>query len=150
MKPYATPYKEMADLIRERSRGQNALVAVDPYGVSSQLLMNCLGEDARVVYLVDETSAREVLEATRTGPSVPSEVLLWRRTSDASPRKFVTKLEQDLSVGSEVWQQEFVAYSLPERWARRFLRGPGQPEYYYRLTEFRPANSDASRLETPN
>ena len=30
-----------------------------------------------------------------------------------------------------------MAYSLPERWARRLLRGPGQPEYYYSLSEFR-------------
>jgi hypothetical protein len=62
-------------------------------------------------------------------------------------RSFVTKLEQDLSVDSEVWQREFVAYSLPERWARRLLRGPGQSAYYYRLTEFRSASSDAIRPE---
>jgi hypothetical protein len=150
VKPYATPYKEMADLIRERSRGQNALVAVDTYGGVSWLsLLNRLGNSVRVISLDNETSARQVLEAARSGPSGPSEILVWRRT-DISPESLVTKLEQDLSVGSEVWQREFVAYSLPERWARRFLRGPGQPEYYYRLTEFRSANFDASRPQTPN
>jgi len=40
-----------------------------------------------------------------------------RRTSGISPGQFVTKLEQNLSVGHEVWQRDFVAYSLPERWA---------------------------------
>jgi len=143
VKPYAAPYKEMADLIRERSRGQNALVAVDPNGVWLSLL-NRLGDGVRVISLDNETSAREVLEAARSGPSGPSEILLWRRT-DISPDSFVTKLEQDLRVGREVWQRDFVAYSLPERWARRFLRGPGQSGYYYRLTEFR----DASRPEIP-
>jgi hypothetical protein len=53
-------------------------------------------------------------------------------------------------VGREVWHREFVAYSLPERWARRLLRGPGQPEYYYRLSEFRTTDSDASRPDISN
>jgi hypothetical protein len=147
VKPYVTPYSEMADLIRERSHGQNALIAVDPYCGSLQPLLNRLGDSIRVILLVDETSAHQVLEAARSGPSAPSEILLWRRTSDVSPGSFVTKLEQDLSVGSEVWEREFVAYSLPERWARRLLRGPGQSTYYYRLTEFRSASADASRPE---
>jgi hypothetical protein len=146
VKPYATPYKEMADLILERSHGQNVLVAVDPHGVSWEPLLNRLSASVRVIVLYDEASAREVLEAAR---SRPSETLLWRQTSDVSPGSFVAKLEQDLSVGSEVWQREFVAYSPPERWARRLLRGPGQPEYYYRLTDFRSANSGASRPGIP-
>ena len=100
-------------------------------------LVNRLGGSVRVIFLDDEASAREVLEAARSGPSGPSAIWLWRRTSDISPGTFVTKLEQDLSVGREVRRREFVAYSLPERWARRLLRGPGQPEYYYRLSEFR-------------
>ena len=149
VKPYATPYKEMTDLIRERARGQNALLAVDPNGVSLTTLSNYLGHGVRIIFLVEEATAHQVLEAARNGPSGPSEVLLWRRTTDISPGSFVTKLEQDLSVGSEIWQREFVAYSLPERWARRLLRGPGQPEYYYRLTEFRSTNTDASRPEIP-
>ena len=64
-------------------------------------------------------------------------IWLWRHTDDVYPAAFVTKLEQDLSVGREVRRHEFVAYSLPERWARRLVRGPGQPEYYYWLSEFR-------------
>jgi hypothetical protein len=40
-----------------------------------------------------------------------------RRTSGISPGQFVTKLAQNLSVGHEVWQRDFVADSLPERWA---------------------------------
>jgi hypothetical protein len=137
VKPYATPYQEMADVIRERSRGHNDTVAVSPYGVFLQPLLNRLGDNVRVIFLDDEASAREVLEASRSGPSASSAILLWRRTNDVSPGAFVTKLELELSVGREVWHREFVAYSLPERWARRLLRGPGQPEYYYSLSEFR-------------
>jgi hypothetical protein len=137
VKPYATPYKEMADVIRGGSRGQKVMVAVDPYGAFSEPLVNHLGGSVRVIFLDGETSAREVLEVTRSGPSGPSAIWLWRRTRDTSPGTFVTKLEQDLSAGREVRHREFVAYSLPERWALRLLRGPGQPEYYYRLSEFR-------------
>jgi hypothetical protein len=137
VKPYAMPYTEMADVIVDGSRGQNAIVAVDRYGSFAQPLLNRLGNSVRVIFLDDEASAREVLEAARRGPLGPSAIWLWRRTSDISPGTFVTKLEQDLSVGREVRRREFVAYSLPERWARRLLRGPGQPEYYYRLSEFR-------------
>ena len=144
VKPYATPYKEMADVIRDGSHGQNVIVAVDRHGLFSEPLLNRLGANVRVIFLDDETSVREVMEATR-GPSGASAIWVWRRTIDISPGNFVTKLEQDLSVGREVQHREFVAYSLPERWARRLLRGPGQPEYYYRLSEFRTPNSDASR-----
>ena len=145
VKPYATPYQEMADLIRERSSGQNTLLAVDLHGVFEQPLLSRLSDSVRVILLKDEDSAREVLEAARIRPSGPSVILLWRRTRDISPRNYVTKLEQELSVGREVWYREYVAYSLPERLARRLLRGPGQPEFYYRLSEFRRPNSDASR-----
>jgi hypothetical protein len=150
VKPYATPYTEIADVIRARSRGQNAIVAVDQSGVFPPPLLNRLGDNVRVIFLIDEASAREVLEAARSGPLSPSAILIWRRTSDDSPGRFMTKLEQDLSVGREVRHREFVAYSLPERWARRLLRGSGQPEYYYRLSEFRTAKSDESRPGIPN
>jgi hypothetical protein len=127
----------MADVIREGSRGKNAIVAVNPYGSSSQSLLNHLGDSVSVIFLTEEASAREVLEAARTESSRPSVIWLWRRTRDISPGSFVTKLEQDLSAGREPRHREFVAYSLPERWIRRLLRGPGQPEYYYRLSEYR-------------
>ena len=32
VKPYATPYQEMADVIRDGSHGQNAIVVVNVYG----------------------------------------------------------------------------------------------------------------------
>jgi hypothetical protein len=137
VKPYATPYKEMADVIMDASHGQNVIVAVDRYGAFSEPLVNHLDGGTRVIFLKDESSAREVLDAARRGPLGPSAIWLWRRTSDISPGTFVTKLEQDLSVGHEVRNREFVAYSLPERWARRLLRGPGQAKYYYSLSEFR-------------
>jgi len=137
VKPYAAPYQEMADLING-SRGQNATVAVDVYGVFPPPLLNRLDDSIRVILLYNETSARELLEGRSSGPSV---VWLWGRTSDVSPGAFVTKLQQDLSVGREVRHHEFVAYSLPERWARRLLRGPGQPNYYYSLSEFRTSLS---------
>jgi hypothetical protein len=133
VKPYAAPYKEMADVIRDRSRGQTAIVAVDPFGAFAEPLLSRLGDGVPVIVLEDESSAREVLE-TSLGRRP---ILLWRRTSDVSPGAFVSKLEQDLRVGHEVVHYEFVAYSLLERWARRLLRGPGQPEYYYRISEFR-------------
>jgi hypothetical protein len=137
VKPYATPYKEMADVILDGSRGQNAIVAVDRYGAFSEPLLNRLGNGVSVIFLNGEAAAREVLEAARCRSSRPSVIWLWRRTSDISPGAFVTKLEQDLSAGREVRRREFAAYSLPERWARRLLRGPGQAEYYYSLSEFR-------------
>ena len=151
VKPYATPYKEMADVVLDGSHGQNAIVAVDAYGAFDEPLLNRLGltvfrdqeftadagSNLRVIFLSSETSARKVLEATRSGPSRPSVIWLWRRTSDVSPGNFITKLEQDLSAGHEIRHHEFISYSLPERWARRLLRGPGQPEYYYSLAEFR-------------
>jgi hypothetical protein len=40
-----------------------------------------------------------------------------RPRATISPGQFVTKLEQNLSVGHKVWHRDFVAYSLPERWA---------------------------------
>jgi len=137
VKPYATPYREMADVILDGSRGQNAIVAVEPYGAISHPLWSRLDDSVQVIFLTDEASADEVLKADRSGPSAPSVIWLWRRTSDTSPGTFVTKLEQDLSAGRTVRHHEFVAYSQPERWARRLLRGPGQPEYYYSLSEFR-------------
>jgi len=136
VKPYATPYKEMADVILDGSRGQNALVVVDPYGAFTVPLLSRLGISVPVIVL-SEGSAREVLETAGSGSPRPSVIWLWRRTSDTSPGAFVTKLEQDLGAIREVRHREFVAYSLPERWARRLLRGPGQPEYYYSLSEFR-------------
>jgi hypothetical protein len=147
VKPYATPYKEMAEVIQERLRGRDGIIVVDPYGVFSEPLLARL-HDFRVIGLYDETSAREVLQVARSDTSFT--ILLWRRTTDISPAGFVSKLEQKLRVGREVWRHDFVAYNLPERWARRLLRGAGQPDYYYRLSEFQPVKSDEGRPGTPN
>jgi hypothetical protein len=136
VKPYAAPFEKMADVILDNSRGQDATVAVDAYTFSQPLLTR-LGASVRVIRLDNEASAHEVLQAARNGSSRSSVIWLWRHTRDISPGAFTTKLEQDLSVGREVRRHEFVAYSLPERWARRLVRGPGQPEYYYYLSEFR-------------
>jgi len=136
VKPYAAPYKEMADVILDGSGGQNAIVLVDTIGVFYQPLVDRLGGKVRVIFLDEADSSREVLEASRNGLSGRSVIWLWRRTNDTSPGNYVTELEQDLSVGRAVRHHEFLAYSQPERWARRLLRGPGQPEYYYRLSEF--------------
>src|SRR5262249_41016448 len=81
VKPYAAPVEEMANVIRDGSRGQNAIVAVNTYGAFAQPLVNRLSDSARVIFLDDEASAREVLDAARSGPSGPSVVWLWRRTS---------------------------------------------------------------------
>jgi hypothetical protein len=137
VKPYAAPYNEMADAIRDRSQGAPAILAVDPYGSFYLPLVNRLGDNVRVILLFDEASAREVLEAHSSEPSGPSSIWLWRQGSDVSPGGLTTKLEHDLRAGGEVWHREYLPYSLPERWARRLLRGSGQAEYYYRLSEFR-------------
>jgi len=122
---------------RTLQRDGRPIVAVDPFGAFAEPLLNRLGDSVPVIVLDDESSARKVLEAASNGASRARPILLWRQTSDISPGTFVTKLEQELSAGREVRHHEFVAYSLPERWARRLLRGRGQPEYYYRLSEFR-------------
>ena len=137
VKPYAAPYKEMAEVIRDGSRGQNAILAVSPYGAFSEPLLNRLGGSVRVIILNDQDSAFEVLDAARAEQSIQSKIWVWRQSRDVSPASFVSKLEKDLNVGHEAWHHEFVAYSTLERWAHRLLRGPGQPKYYYLLTEFR-------------
>jgi hypothetical protein len=144
VKPYATPYKEMADVILDVSRGQNVIVAIDGHGAFSEPLVNRLQGSVRVIFLNGESSAREVLEAAQSRPLGLSAIWLWRRTTDTSPGTFVSRLELDLSAGHEVRQYEFMPYSLPERWARRWLRGPGQPKYYYRLSEFRSAKNGSA------
>src|SRR5262249_21476104 len=144
VKPYATPYKEMADVILDGSRGGNALVLLDMYGAFPDPLLSRLGDSVRVNVMKDKASACEALKAARGGSSGASVIWLWRRTTDVSPGAFITKLEQDLSTRRELRPHEFVRYSLPERWVRRLLRGPGQPEYYYSLSEFRTASSRAT------
>jgi hypothetical protein len=73
----------------------------------------------------------------RADDSHQAVVWVWRHTRDISPRAVITRFERDLGAGRDVRVHEFVAYSAPERWLRRLLRGPGQPEFYYRLYEVR-------------
>jgi hypothetical protein len=137
VKPYATPYEEMARVIRDGSLGENAVVAVDRFGSFTEPLLSRLEPGVRITFLDDQAAANELREAPRGGASGPTVIWLWRRTRDISPGAFVTKLEHDLSVGRKVRHHDFAAYSLPERWIRRLLRGPDQPRYYYSLSEFR-------------
>jgi hypothetical protein len=137
VKPYATPYEEMANVVRHESRGQDAILVISAYGAFDLPLVNRLNGEIMVITLNNQHAAREVLEAARTDSTRQSVIWLWRKTTDISPGGFVTELEQDLSTVRSSRRHEFVPYSLPERWARRLLRGPGQPEYYYRLSEFR-------------
>ena len=137
VKPYATPYEEMARVIRDGSLGENAVVAVDRFGSFTEPLLSRLEPGVRITFLDDQAAANELREAPRGGPSGPTVIWLWRRTRDLSPGAFVTKLEHDLSVGRKVRHHDFAAYSLPERWIRQLLRGPDQPKYYYSLSEFR-------------
>ena len=61
----------------------------------------------------------------------------WRRTHDTSPGQFVTRLEEELSRGRGLVKHEFLPYSQPERWVLRLVRGPGEPAYFYELSEMR-------------
>jgi hypothetical protein len=141
IKPYATPYREMAVVIRSDSQGRDAILAVDSYGSFYEPLLEKLGKNVHVIVLDDPTAA----EAVRTAAGVPavsgrpgtSLIWLWRHTRDVSPGGFITKLESDLSAGHEVRRYDFLPYSPAERWVRRVLGGPGQPKFYYRLSEVR-------------
>lgn len=137
VKPYAAPNREMAEVIRAGSAGRSAVLAVDPFGSYSEPLIARLGEGVRVVHLVDEGIATDLLAFVRADNSRQTVIWVWRHTRDISPGAFITRFERDLGAGREVRVHEFVAYSAPERWFRRLLRGPGQPEFYYRLYEAR-------------
>jgi hypothetical protein len=121
---------------------------VSPHGAFAQPLSERLGGGVHVIYLDKAGSSREVLEAARSAPSGSLVIWVWRQTRDIPPENFVTKLEQELSL-SYVQRREFVAHSLLERLAHRLLRGPGQAEYYYLLSEFRKDNSEANEPGIP-
>jgi hypothetical protein len=74
-------------------------------------------------------------------------VWFWRHTHDTSPDKFVTRLEVELAQGRTVKQYDYLPYSMPERWILRLVRGPGQPEYFYRLSEMRLMNATSSETQ---
>jgi hypothetical protein len=138
IKTYATPYSEMAQIIRNGSVRHNAILAVDSYGSFYEPLVQKVGNGVRVIPLEDEASAELVRKAALQGSSTKSVIWLWRHTRDISPGAFVSRLEEDLGEGRKMQRYDFMPYSPAERWIRRLLRGPGQAEFYYRLSEVRP------------
>ena len=137
VKPYAAPNREMAGVIRAGSAGREAIVVTEPFGSYAAPLVARLEGGMRVVELENEEVAADVLSAVRGDKDRRTVIWVWRHTTDISPDAFVTRFEQELSLGRDVRVHEFVPYSLPERWARRLLRGPGQADFYYRLYEVR-------------
>jgi hypothetical protein len=137
-KAYCVPYQEMAAVItRDSARdsaASNPVLLVDGYNSVSEPLLNRVGKGVRVISLDNEQVAEEELELVRHKPGT---IWLWRRTHDTSPDQFVSRLEAELAQGRLVKQYEYLPYSKPERWILRLLRGPGQPEYFYRLSEMR-------------
>jgi hypothetical protein len=137
-KAYCVPYQEMAAVITHDSArdspASTAVLLIDGYSSVSEPLLNRLGKGVRVISLDNEQAADEELESVRHGPGV---IWFWRRTHDTSPDKFVSRLEAELARGRLVKQYDYLPYSKPERWILRLLRGPGQPEYFYRLSEMR-------------
>jgi hypothetical protein len=132
-KAYCVPYQEMAAVITHNSPHSGAVLLVDGYSSVSDPLLNRLGKGVEVISLDNEQAAEVELEEVRHKPLV----WFWRRTHDTSPDKFVSRLEAELAQRRLVRQYNYLPYSMPERWILRLLRGPGQPEYFYRLSEMR-------------
>ena len=133
-KGYCVPYQEMAAVIARDSPASGAVLLVDGYSSISDPLLNRLGKGVRVISLDNEQSAERELDTVRHQPGT---VWLWRHTHDTSPDRFVSRLEAELAQGRLVRQYNYLPYSMPERLILRVLRGPGQPEYFYRLSEMR-------------
>jgi hypothetical protein len=133
-KSYCVPYEEMAATISNASRGQTTVVLIDGYNSFSEPLLGRLDPGTRTILVDSEESAELVREAIQQKPAV---IWFWRDTHDTSPGGFVSKLEEQLREGRTVTEYGYLPYSQPERWALRMLRGPGQPEYFYELTELR-------------
>jgi len=133
-KGYCVPYQEMAAVIARDSPPGGAVLIVDEYNSMASPLLYQLGKGVQVISLDDEQSAERELETVRHQPGT---VWFWRHTHDTSPDNFVSRLEAELAQGRLVRQYDYLPYSMPERWILRLLRGPGQPEYFYRLSEMR-------------
>ncbi|MGO9056009.1 MAG: hypothetical protein ACLQU2_01265 [Candidatus Binataceae bacterium] len=133
-KSYCVPYEEMAAVIREGTPAQGAVVLVDEYSSVPEPLFERLGRGVRVIPVVDEEGVdRQLEEVGRNAPVI----WFWRHTHDTSPSGFVSRLERELSRGRTVTQYDYLPYTTPERWILRVLRGPGQPKFFYRLSEIR-------------
>ena len=133
-KAYCVPYQQMADVIIHDSPAQGSVLLVDGYNSVPDPLLDLLGDEVRVIPLDDEQSADRQVEAVRHKPGI---IWFWRHTNDTSPDKFVSRLEAELAQGRIVKEYDYLPYSIPELWILRFIRGPGQPEYFYRLSEMR-------------
>jgi hypothetical protein len=124
----------MAAVIRNDTSTAGAVLFVDGYSSFPDPLLNRLGREVRVVPIDEEGTAQKEADALRGKPAV---VWFWRHTHDTSPDKIETRLENELSRNRTVRQYDYLPYSQPERWILCILRGPGQPVYFYRLTEMR-------------
>ena len=133
-KAYCVPYQEMAAVIVRDSPPRGAVLLVDVYNSDPEPLLNRLGKGVRVISLDNEQAAHRELESVRPKPGI---IWFWRHTHDTSPDKFVSRLEAELAQDRTVKRYDYLPYSMPERWILRLLRGPGQPEYFYRLSEMR-------------
>ena len=139
-KAYCSPYQEMASVIAHDSPASDTTLFVDGYSSVSEPLLNRLGKRVRVISLDDEQSAEREMQTVRLERSV----WFWRHTHDTSPDKFVSRMEVQLAQGRSVRQYDYLPYSLPERWILRLVRGPGQPAYFYRLSEMKLMNASSS------
>ena len=133
-KAYCVPYEEMATRIRSGSGTSGAVLFVDAYSSFPIPLVDRLGTEVRVFPVDEDIATQEEVDALRGKPAV---IWFWRHTHDTSPAGITTRLEKELSQNRTVQQYDYLPYSEPERWILRLLRGPGQPEYFYRLTEMR-------------
>ena len=134
-KAYCVPYQAMADVIVHDSPADGAVLLVDGYSSIPAPLLIRLGKGIRVIFLNDEQSAEPEVETVRHQTGI---IWFWRHTNDTSPDKFVSRMEADLAQGRTVKEYDYLPYSMPERWILRLLRGPGQPNYFYRLSEMKP------------
>ncbi len=131
-KGYCVPYRAMAAVIMRDSPATGAVLLVDGYNTYANPLFDELGKTIRVISLDEETGKE--LEPVRQEPGV---VWFLRHTNDTSQHRFISGIEAELAQGRTVKQYDYLPFSMPERWILNWLRGPGQPEYFFRLSEMR-------------
>src|SRR5258708_39105789 len=134
----------MVDIIARDSVAPGAVLLVDGYSSVSDPLVNRLGPRVLVISVDNDQAAKGEMEMVRHKRLV----WFWRRTHDTSPNKFVSRLEAELAHGRAVQQHDYLPYSMSELWILRLLRGPGQPEYFYRLSEMRLIDASSSETES--
>ncbi len=132
-KEYCVPYNQMAAVINKESPTGGTLLMVDEYSTFAEPLMEKIRPDIRVVPLDEEHRASATEDAEQAGPRT---IWLLRHSHDTSPDAWVTGLEDRLAKGRTVTQRGYLPYSAPERWILTWLRGPGQPRYFYILLRY--------------